>query len=48
MTEVGSIRLEHATETVRRRQKRWRLSASIISAMIGMLLWLALAHIIPK
>jgi predicted nucleic acid-binding Zn ribbon protein len=47
MTDVGSIR-EQATENDRRRQKRWRLSASVISAIIGMLLWLALAHIIPK
>jgi hypothetical protein len=48
MTEVGSIRVEHATESDRRRQKRWRLSASVISAMIGMLFWLVLAHMIPK
>jgi hypothetical protein len=48
MIEVGSIRLEHATESDRRRQKYWRLSASVISAMIGMLFWLVLARIIPK
>jgi hypothetical protein len=48
MTNVGSIKLQQATEYDRRRQKRWRLSASVISAIIGMLLWSALAHIIPK
>jgi predicted nucleic acid-binding Zn ribbon protein len=48
MTDVDLTKREQATENDRHRQKRGRLSIFVIGAIISMLLWLVLAHIIPK
>jgi hypothetical protein len=46
MTDVDPTK--RATENDRHRQGHWRLSVFVIGAIISMLLWLVLAHIIPK